>query len=167
MIAAVDAHYREGSAKFVCLTFHNWEDEAPAGIFTEITQEVAEYVPGEFYKRELPGMLAVLRQIDRQSLECVIVDGFVFLDDSGRPGLGWHLYQQLGLSIPVVGVAKTPFYNNKKHTKTVQRGDSKKPLYVTSIGMEVDEAARLVQHMHGAFRMPTLLRRLDGETKMR
>jgi hypothetical protein len=47
----------------------------------------------------------------------------------------------------------------------VLRGKSKKPLYVTAMGMLLERAADRVRTMHGEFRMPHLLSELDRLTK--
>jgi deoxyribonuclease V len=43
----------------------------------------------------------------------------------------------------------------------VLRGGSARPLYVTAAGLSADEAARRVRDMHGPYRIPTLLKRVD------
>jgi deoxyribonuclease V len=43
----------------------------------------------------------------------------------------------------------------------VLRGASTKPLLITAAGMPEAQAAEHVREMHGAFRIPTLLRRVD------
>jgi deoxyribonuclease V len=42
----------------------------------------------------------------------------------------------------------------------VWRGGSRRPLYVTAAGMELDEVVHHVTAMHGAFRIPTILKRV-------
>ena len=42
-----------------------------------------------------------------------------------------------------------------------QRGSSRRPLYVSAAGMELQEAKRHIAQMHGKFRMPALLKRAD------
>ncbi len=165
MIAAIDAHYRDTFARFVCITFEDWSDENPLATHVVELPNVGEYVPGEFYKRELPGMLEVLKKVRLEDLSCIIVDGYVFLDDQERPGLGYRLYEQLGCRIPVVGVAKTRFFENNKVVTEVLRGTSQKPLFITGTGMEAAEAAAKVKAMAGEFRIPHLLKLLDMETK--
>lgn len=39
--------------------------------------------------------------------DCIIVDGFVHLEDD-KPGLGKHLYDALNGKVRVIGVAKNP-----------------------------------------------------------
>jgi exodeoxyribonuclease-5/deoxyribonuclease V len=165
MILAFDTFYSGNQAKTVCLSFKHWTDPEPAAIHTEILDGVAEYVPGEFYKRELPCILSLLKQIDLSSINTIIIDGFVFLDDERKPGLGAHLHKALDEKIPVIGVAKTNFATIEKNKRAVERGESKSPLYITAIGMDVDIAAQHIRNMHGEFRMPALLKQLDGLTK--
>ncbi len=38
-----------------------------------------------------------------------VIDGYVWLDDQGKKGLGARLYDALDAQIPVIGVAKTLF----------------------------------------------------------
>ena len=88
----------------------------------------------------------------------IVVDGYTWLSP-GRKGLGMHLWDSLGGTISVVGVAKTPF----KDTAAIEvfRGTSKRPLFVTSQGIDPQEAARLVETMAGRHRFPDMLKRVD------
>ena len=71
---------------------------------TAMVAAVDPYRPGEFYRRELPPLRAVIPAADELAL--IVVDGYVDLDPDGRPGLGAHVHAEFG--VPVVGVAKTP-----------------------------------------------------------
>jgi deoxyribonuclease V len=159
MIACVDVDYREVGAVAACVLFHTWADETPAGEHVRLVERVEPYQPGQFYKRELPCLLAVLEEAPRP-LEAVVIDGYVWLEDETRPGLGGHLFESLGKAIPVVGVAKTRFASARA-ARAILRGSSEKPLFVTAAGLDVEEAARQVRAMHGEFRIPTLLKRVD------
>ena len=165
MIYAIDVGYKADKAKSVCVAFHNWEDATSAKDYITEISPVAEYVPGQFYKRELPCIEAVLKGIVLSPSDLIVVDGYVFLNDDDKPGLGHYLYEYLDQTIPVIGVAKTSFHNNKRNVTEVFRGGSKKPLYITSIGVDRKNAAESIKKMHGPFRMPTLLTYLDGLTK--
>ncbi len=165
MILAFDTWYFDNQAKTVCLGFYDWADEKPARIFTETIDAPAEYEPGAFYKRELPCIISLLKQIDLQLVRAIVVDGFVVLDDAGKPGLGGRLYEYLDQKIPVIGVAKTNFAQNVANKRAVVRGESTRPLFVTALGMDLDTAADLIKSMHGEFRMPSLLKELDRLTK--
>jgi deoxyribonuclease V len=80
--------------------------------------------------------------------------------------LGTYLYEALVRKVPVIGVAKTRFFSNTQYVAEILRGESKNPLFVTSVGMPLDTAAARIQSMAGPFRIPTLLKLLDVETKV-
>ena len=65
-----------------------------------------------------------------------------------------------GGKVPVIGVAKSKFADHAK-VKMVWRGTSQTPLYVTGIGIDLDEAVQNIRKMVGQFRLPTLLKRAD------
>lgn len=165
MILAFDTYYFDGKAKTVCLEFEKWNEDKNFKIHTEIIDNIEEYVPGEFYKRELPCIISLLNKIDLKNTEAIVVDGFVYLDDEKKYGLGGRLYEKLNNTIPIIGVAKTNFAAIEKNKRALMRGDSKKPLYITSIGIELDDAFEKVESMAGEFRFPTLLKELDRLTK--
>lgn len=132
--------------------------------FAEVTDErtawlpdVVAYEPGEFYRRELPALRAVLAGVD--GLGQLIIDGYVDLDATGRPGLGAHAHAEFG--VPVIGVAKTAFHT-ATHAIPVLRGRSARPLYVTAIGLSLADAADQVRTMTGRFRLPDAIRRADA-----
>lgn len=165
MIIAFDTHYFNDSAKTVGLVFQHWEDETAIRIESEILKNIAPYEAGAFYKRELPCILSLLTQFNLQDISYIIVDGYCLLNDSGKLGLGGYLYHTLDQQIPIIGVAKTQFLANTINVLKLLRGESKKPLFITSIGMDLSKAYHNIQMMHGAYRMPTLLSLLDQETK--
>jgi deoxyinosine 3'endonuclease (endonuclease V) len=166
MILAFDVAYNENNiAQAVAVGFDHWSDAEPKVIYREFVIGLDAYKPGEFYKRELPCIEKILNKIDLRSINLIIVDGYVFLDDAGYPGLGAHLFELLEKKIPVVGIAKTNFANNVKNVREVLRGESSKPLYVSAIGVDVDEVAGNVKTMQGDYRIPTLLKKLDQLTK--
>lgn len=166
MILAFDTYYSDGGkAKTVCLAFERWEDAEPFAIHSAFMENVADYTPGEFYKRELPCILDLFEKLPYEDIETIVVDGFVFLDDDGKSGLGGHLYKALEEKIAVIGVAKTNFASIDQLKKPVLRGESQKPLYVTAIGIELELAAQQVQRMAGDYRFPALLKQLDQLTK--
>ncbi|WP_286970411.1 endonuclease V [Flavobacterium sp. UBA4854] len=165
MILAFDTYYFDQKAKTICLEFAEWNEDKNFKIHSETINNVEEYIPGEFYKRELPCILSLLKQIDLSTVDVIIVDGFVYLNDENKYGLGGYLYEKLNKEIPIIGVAKTNFASIEKNKKALFRGDSKKPLYITSIGIDLDIAYKKVQSMAGEFRFPTLLKELDRLTK--
>jgi len=157
MRACVDVDYRTTGACAAAVTFHDWSDAEAVDEKTVHISEVAPYVPGEFFRRELPGLLAILKTLP--VVETVIIDGYVWLDNS-RPGLGGHLYQALGGRVEVVGIAKTKF-RGAVGVCEVMRGTSTRPLYVSAAGIEAGLAAHCVRTMHGEHRIPSLVARVD------
>ncbi|MDB5305585.1 MAG: hypothetical protein JWM97_3134 [Phycisphaerales bacterium] len=162
MLAALDVQYDDtrslGTAAAVL--FAHWDDMAAAAEYTAVVENIQPYVPGEFFRRELPCLLAVLGKIP-QPLEALVVDGYVRLNE--KPGLGWRLREHLPSGTAVIGVAKTRFHSAA--AVEVLRGDSKSPLFVTSIVIDPQEAADRIRRMHGPHRIPTLLKRVDQLAK--
>ena len=120
---------------------------------------MAPYEPGAFYKRELPCLLALLQDIE-PALSAIVIDGYVELGPDGTPGLGWHLHRAIGGSPPVVAIAKSEYAGTPDRCRLL-RGTSKRPLFVTAIGMPLDRARALVAGMHGGSRIPTVLQLAD------
>jgi deoxyribonuclease V len=120
--------------------------------------DVEPYQSGQFYRRELPCILAVLKSLSELP-QAIIIDGYVWLGEQ-QPGLGAYLYEALERRAAVIGVAKTRFLQAEP-VELVLRGRSRSPLYVTAAGMDVAEAARHIRAMHGPYRIPTLLKRVD------
>jgi deoxyribonuclease V len=155
MFAALDVDYRQDHAAAAAVIFAAVTDAQSLEETVLRVPLTAGYQSGELYKRELPALLKVLSQV-RSAPSTIIVDGQVWLAP-GRPGLGAHLHQ--AVSLPVIGVAKRPFLGAP--ALEVLRGQSRTPLYVTAVGLSVDHAADLIRRMHGPFRLPTLLKRVD------
>ena len=165
MLLAFDVYYHPTFAKSIAIEFEDWMDEQPRFVHQKIIPEVAEYIPGEFYKRELPCILTILEEIEKRAIECILIDGFVTLKNGKKPGLGRYLYEALDQQIPIIGVAKNPFKDNHQFVQPVTRGKSKKPLYITSVGMDLEEASQHIRTMVGQYRIPDLLRTLDQATR--
>ena len=123
---------------------------------TAVTAVTEPYQPGEFWRRELPPLLAVLDGIAAPAL--IVIDGYVDLDPAGRPGLGARIHTELGA--PVIGVAKT-FFRGAVHAVPICRGGSARPLFVTAAGIGVADAAGMVEQMAGSHRIPDALRLAD------
>jgi deoxyribonuclease V len=157
LIVCVDVDYRGSTAVAGGLWFRGWSAGAAELEEVALCHDIAEYQPGEFYRREMPCLLKVLAQGPQPSV--VVVDGYVSLGD-GRPGLGAHLFEALGEKTPVVGVAKTRFHSATEAVP-VCRGTSRAPLYVTAAGIEASVAADWIAGMHGPYRVPTVLKRVD------
>jgi len=155
--ATVDVHYLPGSGARAAAVLA--ADAAFAHVLaghTAVLPWAPPYRPGEFCLRELPPLRAVLDTLS--GLDLLVVDGYADLDPSGRPGLGAHAHAEFG--IPVIGVAKSRF-RTATHAIPVVRGSSLCPLFVTAAGIPRTDAADLVRHMTGRYRLPDALRRAD------
>ncbi|AZA85197.1 endonuclease V [Chryseobacterium lactis] len=161
MIYAFDTYYYEDYANTVCIAFENWMSEKEVEVFTEQTPVSSEYESGAFYKRELPCILSLLNKIVLKKGDVIIVDGYVTLDNDGKIGLGGHLYKALDEQYAIVGIAKNGFATPDSQRRDVHRGESKTPLYLTAKGIDVDEVQEMLKQMHGEYRIPTLLKKLD------
>lgn len=157
MIACLDVDYRDDHAAVACLLFKNWTDEVETQQIIKRIDNVAPYVSGEFYKRELPCLLAVVEPIT-DVLDIIIIDGYVYLS-ADKKGLGGYLFDSLPRQIPIIGVAKTRFY--EAPSVAVMRGESQNPLFVTTAGIDTQTAGSHIAQMHGEFRLPTLLKKVD------
>lgn len=163
MILAIDAYYVTDKANVVGILYEEWTQSEPDKTISVVVDGIAEYEPGNFYKRELPCILQLLEKANDYTISCIVVDGYVYLNNQGKKGLGYYLHEALDGRIPIIGVAKSYFVDND--STEVYRGESKKPLYVTAIGIDQTEAAHYIATMHGPFRMPTLLKLLDTGTR--
>lgn len=162
-IALADAHYDGSTVQAACLVAESWEADLPLEEHVLPIGHVEPYESGRFYRRELPCLVGVLRLVRHQP-QVVVIDGYVWLASRGRPGLGAHVYDVLGRSTPVVGIAKTALVGVEQSAvvAAVYRGRSLRPLYVTSAGMDLRLAAAVVGRMAGTHRLPDLVRRVDG-----
>lgn len=154
---AVDVHYPPSGGAIAALVIA--ADPEFATVIAERTArvpQVAPYRPGALFTRELPAIRAVLA--DAGHIDLLVVDGYVHLDPHGRPGLGAHAHAEF--AVPVIGVAKTAF-RGASHALQVRRGSANRPLYVTAVGIPVEQAAALVHRMAGPYRLPDALRRVD------
>jgi deoxyribonuclease V len=158
MIAFTDVHYRDTDATAACVVVDRWDAATPGDEWTRVVSPIAAYEPGAFFKRELPCLLEVLRPAP--ALRWVVIDGYVWLDANRTPGLGARLHEALG-GVPVIGLAKTKWKGSAFATP-VPRPGSTKPLFFTCVG--VDEATALgdVARLHGAHRLPTLVKHVDA-----
>ena len=160
MIACIDVGYDDDAdlGRAACVVLSGWKDERPAEQYVVNVSGLQPYQPGQFYRRELPCLLAVIDEL-AQPPDVVVIDGYVFLSGDGEKGLGGYLFESLGEKTPVIGVAKTKFVT--ADAVEVFRGHSDRPLFVTAAGMHQTEAADLIRQMHGEHRLPTLLRLAD------
>lgn len=159
-ILAVDVYYNDDdkTALAAGVIFTSWNDVKPLAEVSTTVSNVLPYEPGSFYKRELPCLIALIKDV-KQEIDTIIIDGFVDVD--GHAGLGRYLYEALDKKIPIIGVAKTQFKNTECIQLVRKSTSSLTPIYVTSIGIELEVACICIDAMHGDFRIPTLLKRVD------
>lgn len=155
MLLLTDVHYFEsGGARAAGVLLRDWPDDTAAGEVVAPIEQVAPYVAGSFYRRELPCLLALLQRLEAPP-RLVVVDGYVRLGP--ELGLGARLHEAIAL--PVVGVAKNPYPDSG--ATPVRRGTSETPLWVSAIGLPTATACAQVRAMAGPHRMPTMLTRVD------
>lgn len=159
MFLATDTRYLADRTATAGILFDDWTASVGLREVVHTSASAAAYVPGRFYLRELPAILDLVNKLD-ETLEVLVIDAYVWLDQRGTPGLGAHLFEAMGKSAAVIGVAKTA-YAGSVHAHPVLRGDSRRPLFVTAAGVDPAQAATWVAAMHGAHRIPTLLKRAD------
>jgi deoxyribonuclease V len=157
VIGCFDVAYGGSSAVVGCLTLNSFTDAVPSAEWAVDVASVAPYVPGEFWRRELAPLLAGIAAAPYELSVCVL-DAYVDLGSDRKPGLGRLLFEQFG--VPVIGVAKTRFFDTPAEYE-VLRGSSRRPLFVSTAGFDLDEAKESVGRMAGVGRVPTMLRRVD------
>ena len=159
MIACLDVHYLENAACAAAVVFGQWADTTPLNQYSVLVQGIEAYEPGKFYLRELKPLMAVIERIE-EPICTYLIDAYCYLSQGLEPGLGAHLYTAIHGRSAVIGVVKNR-YRRSHHAIAVFRGKSRRPLYVTSIGLPQEEAASQISAMLGKFRIPTLLKAVD------
>lgn len=159
MIVCFDVHYQDDSAVAAAILFESWQDTEPTRQFTVRVPDIGAYQPGSFYQRELKPLLAAVNQI-QEDVDCFVIDAYCHLSEDLSPGLGSYFHEQLSETATVIGVAKNRF-RDTTHAIELCRGESQKPLFVKSIGIEYSKAAELIGSMAGEYRIPTLLKSAD------
>ncbi len=161
-IAFTDVHYRDNGARAACVLIGSWDNRSPSATYVQDIEAVEPYEPGSFYRRELPCLIAVLRRLPALPV-IIVVDGYVWLSPGDRPGLGAHLHDALERKAAVVGIAKSAFagVESCENVIPVLRGTSRRPLYVTAVGIEPAFAAECVRRMAGRHRIPDIVRITD------
>jgi len=155
MKVALDVAYRGGRAAAAGVLFTDPEGRERVGVYTVTRDAPRPYMPGRFYLRELPPILKLLEEIPVR-VEWFFIDGYVHLAPPLR-GLGDRLGDAVGGKKVIIGVAKSPFPQAVETVK-VFRGKSRRPVYVSSRNVALEEAARIVAAMDGPYRIPAVLR---------
>lgn len=168
MILAIDSYYYSDIDCYtVGISFDTWEQSTPTCIRSCHTSGFSPYVPGEFYKRELPGILGIIQLFDTNP-DIIVVDSFITLEDMDgniKEGLGAHLLDSLNYSPIIVGVAKSMYCRCNEISLPLRRGNAINPIWIQGLGCTNEEALSFISRMHGVYRIPDLLKLLDKETK--
>lgn len=155
----IDVKYNgNGTWKAAGALFDNFTDNK-ATYLTLTSKDIpnikfSEYIPGQFYKRELPIIKAFIDYYKIIS-DVLIVDGYINLkheDGNITEGLGGHAAKEFPYFKDIIGVAKSKFCRNEEISELIYRGKSKNPLYVQSlnnISYKND-----IETMTGDFRLP-------------
>ena len=159
MKVCLDVHCHERTASAAALVFDDWATSTPVARYRSLVPGCAKYEPGRFYQRELAPLLAVIECIV-EPIEVLIIDAYCTLAADGTPGLGAHLFASTGEQAVVVGVAKSRL-RNTDHAEEICRGVSRRPLFITSLGLPQPVAAEKIASMAGRHRIPTLLKLVD------
>ena len=159
MIACFDVHYTDTKGCAAAIAFQSWKDESPVELQVVPFSAPGNYVPGEFFRRELDPLKAVISEL-KSPVKVFLIDAYCHLSSEGAAGLGVHLANEFGDGRIVIGVAKNR-YRDSQHATEVLRGNSLRPLFVTAIGIDQHDAAEHVKSMHGEHRIPTLLKMVD------
>ena len=171
MILALDSYYKDDICNTSLVVFENKDSSEPIYTDTVYTKVTSEYIPGEFYKRELPGIKKILKKIIKEQPElwsqihAVIVDSYITLKvgDKEWDGLGAYVNKflnKIGHHKIIYGVAKSKFGNCDEISGRVYRGKSKNPLYVQTTGAPAVIGYTILE-MHGNYRIPTMLKEVD------
>jgi len=159
LIACFDVHYQDDVAYAAAVLIEQWTDAEPVDQFLISCDGVEPYQPGSFYQRELRPLGELIQQLP-ETVDCFVIDAYCHLSADHDPGLGDYFHKLLPQGSVVVGVAKNRFHETT-HAVEVLRGESQRPLFVTSIGIEYSLAADSIRLMAGRHRMPTILTAAD------
>ena len=171
MILALDSYYKDDICNTSYVIFDEQNGEALVHTDTIYTKVTSEYIPGEFYKRELPGIIQIIEKLINEKpdlwdkISVIITDSFLKLktDVMEWDGLGIYLSKYLkskGCEKVIWGVAKSKFGDCDKISELVCRGESEKPLFVQST-VDNKIAANAVKHFNGKYRIPDMLKKVD------
>ena len=165
---AIDVYYSDSCSRVVGVLFNSATSQVPGKIVSCESKIYSPYIPGEFWKRELPCILDLYREHPEiKTARTIIVDGLAILP-GGVPGLGKKLWEALGSDkkTGVIGLAKSYFGGAEDVAVGIWRGKSGIPLWVNACGALGNEvAAEFIKKMPGKYRLPDILRTLDKETK--
>lgn len=157
---AFDVYYYENFAIVGYVLFENEQSFEPFKTGQVRCDSIEPYISGEFYKRELPCLLKAIQEI-KEPISLIYIDANVWLGKD-KKGLGKYLFDSIDQNIPIIGVSKSCFNKKTELIQPVYRKSSKKPLYVSSIGIDIENACKKIQLMSGEFRLPKMIKLADS-----
>ena len=163
LLAALDCHYERDRVRTACMLVTDLQAQRTGRPLVRETQKSADYLSGQFYRRELGPLLDCLQALGEPSRypEVIFIDAHVDLGAKG-PGLGRHLFEALKERSAVIGVAKNPYnVDGRPVNVPVLRGQSSRPLFVSAAGITIERAVEIVSKLPGPHRIPTLLKMTD------
>lgn len=175
MIIALDSYYKDDLCNTSLVLFSQLDSSTPIYTDTIFTKNKEQYIPGQFYKKELPGIKKILEKFKKENpiwwsmVDMIITDSYVRLKlgDKEWDGLGEYLNNWLKKKKEeriIIGVAKTLFGDCNQISEIITRGKSKTPLYIQST-LSNKWAANLVKTMDGNYRIPTMLKLVDQKSR--
>ena len=165
---STDVAYDNGTGYGIGVVFDGFNDSKPSDVIEVIVPDVGEYIPGEFYKRDLKVLTAIYEEYKQRFKKnplVVFVDAYVDLGD--KKGCGRYFAESIDDEAIVVGIAKNEYKPATEAgvAEPVLRGSSTKSLFVTSTIIPKEDAGTLVKMLHGENRHPTLIKKTDILTK--
>jgi deoxyribonuclease V len=155
-ILCLDAVYGPVQAVAAGAVIKGWDAKAAEQMFVGRFEARRRYQPGAFYKRELPLLLPLISNVDAP-IGVIVIEGYVLAQSRRAAGPRRASFRKLGFRIPVIGVAKTQ-YRADTWSIPIRRAGSERPSFVTSAGMDQEEAAACIRNMHRDHRIPTIWR---------
>ena len=149
MNVCIDVCYTEQVAITAGVLFVNWRDAEPCDELAAVTGNVHPYTAGQFRNRELEPLLAVLKESPRRP-----TSGHIWLHYASTAGLGAYVCDALNEGVPVTGVANKRFGASCVADEVLR--SSRRPLYVTSAGIDSRTATDNILQMHGEHRVPDI-----------
>jgi deoxyinosine 3'endonuclease (endonuclease V) len=166
MIYCFDTFYTEDLAHTAVVGIKNWNADKADFELDDVIHGIGAYESGAFYKRELPCLKHIIAKIDLDPAnDVLVIDGYVVLSDDGKLGLGGYLFEELRGKTPVIGVAKNNFHALSRLKREIFRGGSSRPLFVTAMGIDLEEAKNRIIDMSGTHRIPTILKLVDQKSR--
>lgn len=160
MIIVIDGDYNENIGNMAGVLIKNFEDEEICGFISSIVKDIGEYESGSFYKRELKGIENLIKQLNISTIDYIVIDGYARFGIESHKALGERVFDKY--NIPIIGIAKKRNNLCILDNTEVIRGDSRNPLFVTSVGCSQDFANKKVLNMYGKNRLPYIVKLVDS-----